>query len=105
MWLVDCNSNSVTSMLNTVTSACSSQCRYFAIVSKECYVPRLHTVVTCVDGQMCCNSRGMVQCYGMLRITVILHSNFLYFVTLSQTTLVTWHSSRAIGKKLSISYR
>ncbi len=38
---VDCNCNGETSMRNTVTSAHSSQCRYFAIASKECYALRL----------------------------------------------------------------
>ncbi len=35
----------------TVTSAHPSQCLYFAAASKECYAPRLKTMVTCVDGQ------------------------------------------------------
>ncbi len=33
--------------------------------------------VTCVDGRVCCNFHGMVQCYAqMLHIVVMLCSNF-----------------------------
>ncbi len=77
------------SWLNTVTSAHSNQCPYFAIASKECYAPRLQTLITCVNGQACYNFRGMVQCYGQM-----LRSNFLYLVTSLRTALVTWRSSR-----------
>ncbi len=38
---VDHKCNSVTLVCNTVTSAFFCQCRYFAVVSKECYTPRL----------------------------------------------------------------
>ncbi len=49
--------------------------------------------LTCVDKRVCCNFRGMVQCYGqMLHIAVTLPSNFLYVVTSSQTALVTCRS-------------
>ncbi len=48
---VNCNCNSSTSVHNTITSSRSSQCQYFAIVSKECYASRLQTIVTWVDGQ------------------------------------------------------
>ncbi len=43
--------NSVTSVHNSVTSACSSQCWYFAVASKECYAPKLQKTVTCVNRQ------------------------------------------------------
>ncbi len=77
-------------MCNTVTSACSSQCQYFTLASKEWYTWRLRTMVTCVDKQERCNFHGMVQCYGqMLHIAVMLCNNFLHLVILSQTTLVT----------------
>ncbi len=71
---------SVTSVRNTVTSASSSQCQYFAITLKKCYTPRSWMRVTYVDGQACCNFHGTVQCYRqMLHIAIMLHS---YFCTL-----------------------
>ncbi len=77
-------------MFNNVTSACSSQYRYFAVTSKECYTPRLWTTVSWVGGHACCKFHGMVQCYRqMLRIAVTIRSNFLYLVTSLQTALVT----------------
>ncbi len=73
----------ITLVRNTVTSVCSSQCRYFAVTSKECYAPGLWTTVTCVDGQMCSNFHGTVQCHWqMLHLAVTLHSNFLHHVIL-----------------------
>ncbi len=66
----------LTSGRNTVTSASSSQCRYFIIISKECYASRLQTMVTSVDGKVCCNFHRMVQCYGPM-----LCSNFLHLIT------------------------
>ncbi len=39
------------SVRNNVTSSRSRQCQYFAVVSKECYAPRLRITVTYVDHQ------------------------------------------------------
>ncbi len=62
--------NNLTSVCNMVTSACSSQCQYAVIASKECYAPKLHMLVTCEDGYTYCN---LLQCYKqMLRISVTL---------------------------------
>ncbi len=81
--------NSVISVPNTVTSAHSSQFRYFPVASKKCYAPRIWMMVTCVYGQACCNFHETVLCYGqMLVIAVMLHINILHIVTLSQTALV-----------------
>ncbi len=49
----------------------------------------LQVMVAFVDGQVCCNFRGMVQCYGQtLHIVVTLCSNFLLLVTLSRTAFI-----------------
>ncbi len=87
------NCSSVTSACDTIISTHSSQCRYFAVASKECYTPRLMTTVTWVDGQMFQNFHGMVQCYGqILGTAVTFHSNCLHFVASSRTALVTrWY--------------
>ncbi len=75
----------ITSVCKTVTSACPTQCRYFAIASKECYAPRLQTTITCVDRQVYCNFHKTVQCYRqMLYNAVTLCSNILYLVSSSR---------------------
>ncbi len=50
-----------------------------------CYAPRLWMMVTCVDGQVCSNFHGTVQCYGQM-----LHSNFLHLVTFVINS--TWYT-------------
>ncbi len=85
--LVNHNCNRVTSVGNIVTSACYSQCQYFAAASKECYTPRLQTMVICVDRQSSCNFHEMVQCYRqMLRTAVMLRSNFLHLIFVANST-------------------
>ncbi len=51
---------------SALTSACTSQCQYFAIASKEYFASRLRIPVTCVDAQVCSNFHGMVQCYRQM---------------------------------------
>ncbi len=88
---VDCYCISVTSVHNSVTSAHSSQCRYFAVASRECYTSRLQIMVTCVDRKVCCNFHRMVQCYRqMLHIAIMLHSNFLLLVTSLWIARIIW---------------
>ncbi len=78
---------------NIVKWARFNQYQYFAIASKKCYTPRLWMMVTCVDKQVCCNFQGTVQYYiQLLRIAVMLYSNFLHLVSSSWTAFVTWHS-------------
>ncbi len=82
----------INSFPSLVTLTCSTRCWYFAVASKACYAPRLPLLVTYVGGQVCCYFHGMVQCYRqMLRISVMLCSNFFHLVTSSQTALVTQH--------------
>ncbi len=46
-------------------------------------------MITCVDGQVCSNFHGTVQCYRqMWRYAVKWHSNFLHLVTTTQTALI-----------------
>ncbi len=46
-------SKKLTTAVSSRSDKCApfSQCQYFTVTSKECYKPRLQTVITCVDGQ------------------------------------------------------
>ncbi len=94
--------NSATSVHDTVTRVHSRQCWYFAVASKDCYMQRLQTAVTCVDAQVNMNTalklHGCVEWYSdadsCYKVPALLHSSFSHLVTSSRTAFVMRRSLR-----------
>ncbi len=93
----DATSKYTCGMAQLLSRGLAALCRCVprGIVWTYLYTPRLQITVTCVNGKACCNFHGTVQCHRqMLRIAVMLQSNFLHLVTSSWTALAKQRSSQ-----------